>query len=81
MTPERLAAGLRQRLADKDLVPLADSQAVPDGELISSFALCSERQGWTVTPGLLPHLVTQSRDAEHFLVLLAAYEEREHGWN
>ena len=81
MTPERLAAGLRQRLADKDLVPLADAQAVPDGELISSYALSSERQGWTVSPGLLPHLVTQSRDAEHFLALLADYEERDHGWN
>ena len=81
MTPERLAAGLRQRLADKDLVPLADSQAVPDGEVISSYAMCSERQEWTVSPGLLPYLVRQSRDAEHFLALLADYEERDHGWN
>ena len=81
MTPEALAAQLRQRLADKDLVPLATSQGMPDGEVISACALCSERPGWTVSPGLLPHLVRQSRDAEHFLALLAGYEAPDHWWN
>ena len=81
MTPEALAIQLRQRLADKDLVPLKTSQAVPDDEVISSYATSSDSQGWTVSQGLLPYLVTQSRDAEHFLALLADYEERDHGWN
>jgi hypothetical protein len=81
MTPEVLAAQLRQPLADKGLVPLATSLAVPDGEVISSYALSWERQAWTVSPGLLPHLVTQSRDAEHFLTLLGDYEGRDHWWN
>jgi hypothetical protein len=81
MTPEGLAAELRQRLADKGMVPLTTSQGVPDGAVISSYALCSERQGWTISQGLLPHLVRQSRDAEHFLALLGDYEERNHWWN
>jgi hypothetical protein len=81
MTLEALAAQLRQTLADKDLVPLTTSQAVPDGEVISSYALSSESQEWTISQGLLPHLVTQSRDAEHFLALLAGYEEQDQWCN
>jgi hypothetical protein len=81
MTPHGLAAELRRQLADKGKVPLATSQGMPDGEVISAYALCSERPGWTVSPGLLPHLVRQSRDAEHFLALLGDYEERGHWWN
>jgi len=57
------------------LRPAADLSAPP------VVALCSESQEWTVSPGLLPHLVTQSRDAEHFLTLLGDYEEWDHGWN
>jgi hypothetical protein len=77
MTPEALAAQLRQRLADKDLVPLKTSRAVPDDEVISSYATPSDSRGWTISQGLLPHLVAQSRDAEHFLALLAGYEEQD----
>ena len=81
MTPEALAAQLRQRLAAKDLVPLKLSRAVPDDEVISSYATSSDSRGWTISQGLLPHLVAQSRDAEHFLALLAGYEAPDHWWN
>jgi hypothetical protein len=82
MTPEALAAQLRQRLADEGRVPLKTSRAVPDDEVISSFAMFSDsQQGWAVSQGLLPYLVAQSRDAEHFLALLTSYEEPDHWCN
>jgi hypothetical protein len=54
MTLEALAAQRRQRLADKDLVPLKTSQAVADDEVIASYATSSDSQGWTVSPGCCP---------------------------
>ncbi len=72
MRRAELAAGLRQRLRARDLVPDATLDATPDTSIIDSYVICSCCGQRQVSDALLADLIRQARTTDDWLALLDA---------